>query len=77
MRLIRNHSKAIIGDMGRADLNNMVGHNYRLGEIEDVIGIEQLKKLKVFVSRMQEIAAKLTEGFTGFSNLCTPFIPNN
>ena len=43
-------------DMGRDDLNNMVGHNYRLGEIECAIGIEQLKKLKGYVKRRQQIA---------------------
>jgi perosamine synthetase len=74
MRLIRNHAEAVVGDMGRTDLNNMVGHNYRLGEIECAIGIEQLKKLKGFVSRMQEIAKKLTDGFEALSSLTTPFI---
>ena len=74
MRLIRNHAEAVIGDMGRSDLNNMVGHNYRLGEIESAIGIEQLKKLKGFVSRRQEIAEKLTEGLFMLSNLTTPLV---
>jgi len=75
MRLIRNHAEAVVGDMGRTDLNNMVGHNYRLGEIECAIGIEQLKKLKGFVSRRQEIAKKLIGGLKSLSNLTTPFVP--
>ena len=43
MRLIRNHAEAVVGDMGQEDLINMVGNNYRLGELESAIGIEQLK----------------------------------
>jgi hypothetical protein len=33
-RLIRNHGEAVVGDMGRSELANMVGYNMRLGEIE-------------------------------------------
>ena len=44
--LIRNHAEAVVGGMGRKDLNNnMIGYNFRMGEIEAAIGIEQLKKL--------------------------------
>ncbi len=77
MRLIRNHAEAVVGDMGRTDLNNMVGHNYRLGEIESAIGIEQLKKLKKIILRRQEIANKLSEGLSELSNISIPFIPKN
>ena len=44
MRLIRNHAEAVVEDKGVDNLNNMLGHNFRLGEIECAIGIEQLKK---------------------------------
>ena len=77
MRLIRNHAEAVVGDMGRDDLNNMVGHNYRLGEIECAIGIEQLKKLKGYVKRRQQIAKKLTNSLKTFSNLIVPFVPKD
>jgi len=45
LRLIRNHAEAVVGDKGVTNLSNMIGHNFRLGEIECAIGIEQLKKL--------------------------------
>ena len=44
--LIRNHAEAVIGGMKNIDLNNMIGHNFRLGEVEAAIGIEQIKKVK-------------------------------
>ena len=46
MRLIRNHAEAVVEDKGVININNMIGHNFRLGEIECAIGIEQLKKLE-------------------------------
>ena len=49
LKLIRNHAEAVVGDMGITNLNNMIGYNFRLGEIESAIGIEQLKKLNGFV----------------------------
>src|SRR6185295_10604093 len=38
--LIRNHAEAVVGGKGESDLVNMVGYNFRLGEIEAAIGIE-------------------------------------
>ena len=44
MMLLRNHAETVLDD--KEELTNMIGHNYRLGEIEAVIGIQQFKKLK-------------------------------
>jgi len=74
LRLIRNHAEAVVGDMGVKDLRNMLGHNFRLGEIECAIGIEQLKKLKGFVSGRQSIANKLTQRLSGLPGLRTPIV---
>src|SRR5688572_20398423 len=56
-RLIRNHAEAVVEAKGHADLVNMVGHNFRLGEIEAAIGLEQLKKLGGAVTSRQRAAA--------------------
>ena len=77
MRLIRNHAEAVVGDMGRQDLHNMVGHNYRLGEIECAIGIEQLKKLNSLVESRQRSAERLTDGIKSLEGLITPVIRKN
>lgn len=77
MRLIRNHAEAVVGDMGKRDLVNMVGHNYRLGEIESAIGLEQLKKLESLVKSRQQAAKILTEGLEGLKGLKTPVIRGN
>jgi len=74
LRLIRNHGEAVVGDKGFADLTNMVGYNFRLGEIECAIGIEQLKKLSSLVQSRQDAAEQLTEGLRDLAGLRTPII---
>ena len=38
-----NHGEAVVEAKGTKDLVNIIGHNFRLGEIEAAIGLEQLK----------------------------------
>ena len=42
-------------------LNNMIGFNFRMGEMEAAIGIEQLKKLKKILKTKQELSYNLTK----------------
>ena len=72
MQLIRNHGEAVVEKMGYKNINNIVGYNFRMGEIEAAIGIEQLKKLQVLVGRRVEIAKKITKGLTSLSGLKLP-----
>ena len=74
MRLIRNHAEAVVEDKGVTSLNNMIGHNFRLGEIECAIGIEQLKKLKELVTTRQRAAERLAEGLKDLTGLRLPII---
>ena len=64
----------MVEDKGVENLSNMVGYNFRLGEIEAAIGIEQLKKLEGFVAGRQRIAERLTEGLKGLIGLRTPIV---
>lgn len=74
LRLIRNHGEAVVEAMGRDDNINMVGHNFRMGEIECAIGLEQLKKLKSLVSGRQKVAEQLTKGLASLKGLRPPSI---
>lgn len=74
LQLIRNHAEAVVADKGVTNLTNMLGHNFRLGEIESAIGIAQLKKLKGFVEGRQRIAGRLTEGLKSLPGLRTPVV---
>lgn len=77
LQLIRNHAEAVVRGTCVEELNNMIGHNFRLGEIECAIGIEQLKKLNGFVRSRQHIAERLTKGLKGLSGLRTPIVNAN
>lgn len=77
LRLIRNHAEAVVENKGHTDLTNMVGYNFRLGEVECAMGIEQLKKLKGFVTTRQRAATRLTEGLNALPGLRTPIVKSN
>jgi dTDP-4-amino-4,6-dideoxygalactose transaminase len=49
-----------------------LGYNYRLTDIQAAMGIEQLKKLDVFVSRRRAIARKYERAFQGMSEILVP-----
>ncbi len=77
LQLIRNHAEVVVANKGVTNLSNMIGHNFRLGEIECAIGIEQLKKLKGVIVSRQRNAKRLTAGLLGLSGLNTPVVPQN
>lgn len=72
VQLIRNHAEAVVEGKGVTDLTNMIGYNFRLGEIECAIGIEQLSKLKMLIESRQTAAAQLTKGLSGLHGISTP-----
>lgn len=74
LQLIRNHAEAVVGAKGVTNLANMVGYNFRLGEIECAIGIEQLKKLSRLVAGRQHLANRLTEGLSKLRGLRPPVV---
>ena len=77
MRLIRNHAEAVVEKMGITNITNMIGHNFRLGEIESAIGIEQLKKLDNVIENRQKIAEKLYNGLKDLKGLGLPKVREN
>ena len=70
--LIRNHAEAVVAGKGVKNLTNMIGYNFRLGEIESAIGVQQLKKLKGFVESRQNAAELLTRGLRDLPGLRLP-----
>ena len=77
LQLIRNHAEAVVEDESAINLSNMVGHNFRLGEIESAIGIEQLKKLDNIIKRRQRSAERLSRGLQDLDGLRTPITKEN
>ena len=75
--LIRNHGEAVIKSNKNKDLINVIGHNFRLGEIEAAIGIAQLRKLKKIFNQKYKIAINLQRQLRKLPYLKLPVIKNN
>ena len=75
MSLIRNHAEA--GISKNEKLNNMIGFNFRLGEIEAAMGIEQLKKLKGIIKERQSIVRKINKELKKLKGLIVPKVRKN
>lgn len=74
LQLIRNHAESVIKSDKPADLANLIGYNFRLGEIEAAIGSVQLDKLQERVDTRQRAAARLNEGLGNLQGLSTPAV---
>ena len=72
LRLLRNHAEAVLRTDDPEELSNMLGYNFRMGEIEAAIASVQLDKLAVRVESRQRAAAELTAGLQGLKGLTTP-----
>jgi perosamine synthetase len=60
LQLIRNHGEAVVEEIGVTHApEQILGFNFRLGEIEAAIGLEQLRKLSGLTAPRQKIAAAL------------------
>ena len=77
LTLIRNHGEAVVEDKKVSKINNIIGYNFRLGEIEAAIAIEQLKKLEDIVANTQSLVKRFNDGIKDLNGLITPYITVN
>lgn len=70
--LIRNHGEVVIQNEEATNLANIIGYNFRMGEIEAAIASVQLGKLAHRVETRQAAAARLTAGLAGLPGLRPP-----
>ncbi len=74
LALIRNHAEAVVQSDQPAELANLLGHNFRLGEIEAAIAAVQLPQLAGRVAARQRAAAALNAGLAALPGLATPAV---
>jgi dTDP-4-amino-4,6-dideoxygalactose transaminase len=72
LRLLRNHAEAVIKSNNPIELCNMLGYNFRMGEIEAAIASSQLKKLEGRVASRQRIALELSDSLSKLPGLSVP-----
>lgn len=77
VKLIRNHGEAVIQSEDKIELANVLGQNFRLGEIEAAIARQQLKKLNFFVKSRQTAADRLRNGLKDLKGLKMPKVSEN
>ena len=78
LQLIRNHAEAVVKSDDPVELANLLGHNFRMGELEAAIAAVQLGHLKERVALRQQAAAALDAGLAGLPGLATPAVlPGN
>jgi perosamine synthetase len=73
-QLIRNHGEVVAPDIGRGDLENQLGWNYRLSELGAAVAIPQFGKLERLVAIRRELSTHLTELLTPFGCLEPPTV---
>lgn len=74
LRLLRNHAEVVIDSDAPQDLCNMLGYNFRMGEMEATIARLQLKKLAPRVATRQHAAAQLNDALHGLTGLTLPTV---
>ena len=74
LSMIRNHAENVAGPMGVTNLENMIGHNFRMTEIEAVIATSQLAKLDHLLEERWDRVAYFEKAMEGFEALTMPKI---
>jgi len=75
LRLIRNHGEAVVEQMGLTDRpEQIIGFNFRLGELEAAIARKQLVKVARLTRPRQEIAAVYTKRLGALPGLTPPVV---
>ena len=77
LSLIRNHGEAVAGRRGVQNIVNIVGFNFRMGEIEAAIGRCQLRKGPNLVKARQHNVAFLESQLGSIPGLSMPYVSNS
>jgi perosamine synthetase len=72
LQMIRNHAEVVIQSDDPDELNNMLGYNFRMGEIEAAIASVQVSKLAPRIASRQRAATQLIEALAPLKGLTTP-----
>ncbi|MDP8297424.1 MAG: DegT/DnrJ/EryC1/StrS family aminotransferase [Candidatus Orphnella occulta] len=72
MQLIRNHGEVIVDSMGIDDIDNIIGFNYRMTELEAAVSVGQFRRLDELNDHRIELVEYLTERLSGYDGLILP-----
>jgi perosamine synthetase len=76
LALVRNHGEVVVPDMG-SDASDILGFNYRMGEIEAAIAEVQLSRLDELTGPRIDYAQRIAEGLADLEGITAPHVPEN
>jgi perosamine synthetase len=74
IQLIRNHAEAVVAAKGTKNIVNMIGFNFRLGEIEAAIGRVQLGRGPAFIAQRKDNVRYLEDRLADVPGITMPQI---
>lgn len=74
VQLIRNHAESVVAGKQTSDIVNMVGFNYRLGELEAAIGRCQIRKADALVAERKENVRAFERMIDGLPGVTPPVV---
>jgi dTDP-4-amino-4,6-dideoxygalactose transaminase len=75
-RMIRNHAENLTEASGVSSLQNMIGSNYRLTELQAAIGCVQLDRLDAYLAHRQQLARYLDAQLADVKGLSPAVVAN-
>src|SRR3954471_13565391 len=75
LSLVRNHGEVVVPDMG-SDASDILGCNYRMGEIEAAIAEVQLSRLDELTDPRIEHARRIADGLADLEGITAPHVPD-
>jgi dTDP-4-amino-4,6-dideoxygalactose transaminase len=75
LQLIRNHGENVVEGKGVTDIVDILGFNFRLGEMEAAIGRRLIPKAAELIAARRANIAFLNRGLAGIDGLTPPFEP--
>ncbi len=69
MQLMRNHAEAMIDSFPESEMEDLIGYNYRMTDLEAAVAVEQFKKLNIFNDKKIELANELTKQLSKIDGL--------
>ena len=77
MALVRNHGEAVVRSFKIKDIQNTIGQNLRLTEIQAAIATSQLRKLDRLNSERIRLCNRLTKNLKKFKQIKVPVVKKN
>lgn len=72
VRLMRNHGEVVVGPMGFTDIQNTVGLNYRMTEMEAAVARHQFAKIDDLNTTRIALADRITDNLSSIEGISPP-----